>query len=92
MILCGSCRHNSLPSPLPATLFQIHEKYRAHWRDLSFCVEADGGQWTLRVEDTGRRPAVYTAHRSSLKGARLAAAEFASFHGLDRELSWQQYW
>jgi hypothetical protein len=91
MSLCGTCQQTP-----PATLFWIRQGYRAQWRDLTFSVETDSNQWTLRARESGSGAALYTAHRSSAQAARLAAAEFAAFRGFggaaNPELTWQPYW
>lgn len=100
---CGSCRHNTVPPPKRAPLFQIRHGYRARWSDLAFSVETDSGDWTLRVHDPLRGETLYIAHRGAARAAQVAAAEFAIFRVLgpqsrvspDRlanELNWQEYW
>jgi hypothetical protein len=46
---CGSCQHSAVPSEVLAPLFQIRRGYRALWHNLSFTVETDSNQWTIRV-------------------------------------------
>jgi hypothetical protein len=100
---CQNCRHNGIPSRAPARLFQIRRGYRARWNDLSFSIETDSGDWTLRVQDSARTVTLYIAHRSGARAAQFAAAEFAIFRVLgpesrlspDRlaqELKWQEVW
>ena len=103
MTLCGSCTRQAIPSQSPATLFQIRHGYRARWNDLAFSVESTSGDWTLQVQDSGKRETLYTAHRGEAHAAQVAAADFAIFRVLgpasrvspDRlaeELKWQEYW
>lgn len=99
---CGTCRHNAARPEAPAPLFQIRQGYRAGWSELTFSVEADSGDWTLRVQNAGRTQTLYTAHRGAARAAMVAAVEFAIFLVLgpqsrvspDRlatELTWQSY-
>jgi hypothetical protein len=87
MSLCGTCRQTQ-PSPV---LFQIRESYRARWQNLTFSVQSENDQWTLRVQDPSRLTPLYTAHRASAPLARLAAADFAAFQGNTAPLTWQAY-
>jgi hypothetical protein len=99
---CGTCRHNAARPQAPAPLFQIRQGYRALWSELTFSVESDSGDWTLRVQNAGRSQTLYTAHRGAARAAMVAAVEFAIFTVLgpqsrlkpDRlatELNWQSY-
>ena len=103
MANCGTCRHNAVPSSTPPQLFQIRHGYRARWNDLSFSVEDNSGDWTLRVQDSARSATLYTAHRGGAHAAQVAALEFAIFFVLGaaslvrpdrlaKELTWQEYW
>ena len=98
---CGNCRH--IPSPPPVALLQIRRGYRARWNDLLFSVEAESGDWMLRVQDSAGREPLYTAHRCGARAAQLAAAEYAIFRVLGPqsrvspaklagELKWQEHW
>lgn len=100
---CGSCRQNAARPSAPAPLFQIRQGYRTRWNDLTFSVEADSGDWTLRVQNAGRSQTLYTAHRGGARAAMVAAVEFAIFlilgpqsrispDRLAKELTWQEYW
>ena len=105
MSACASCRHSATPLPpaaRSAPLFQIRQGYRARWNELVCVVEADSGQWTLRVQDAGDRT-LYAARRGGRNAAQAAAAEFAIFRvmgpatrlspeRLAGEWKWQQYW
>src|SRR5438309_1205076 len=102
MSFCGSCAHAAPASSSLAELFQIREAYRAQWHGLTFSVEADSSQWTLRVQDAKEVEAIYTAHRGGVQAARTAAAEFGIFQvfgaessmsaaRLAKELTWQSY-
>ena len=84
-----------------ANLVQIRQGYRAHWNDLTFLVESEDRQWTLRVQDAGSQRLLYTAGRSNRAAAQTAGLEFAMFRGvlpqqtpeaLARALNWQEYW
>ena len=103
MSSCGSCHRNPVPTPPPAALVQIHRGYRAQWNNLALSVETDSSQWTLRVQDGARNEMLYTAFRSGIRAAQLAAAEFAILRvqGFDSrmvpdrlasELDWKEYW
>ena len=99
---CSQCR--TVPAPPPPTpLFQIRHGFRAAWNGLAFSVEADSGQWTVRVRQTPGSNTLYTAYRGGPRAAQLAAAEFAvmGMPGTDnrrspdclaRQLHWQEYW
>src|SRR6185369_9272046 len=63
MGFCGSCQQKAVSSRTPAPLFQIKRGFRARWNAIDFSVEADSGQWTLRVENSINRETLYTAHR-----------------------------
>ena len=100
---CGSCRHNAVAPSVPPQLFEIRHGYRTRWNELAFSVETDAGDWTLRVQDPGKRQTLYTARRGGARAAKAAAIEFAIFWVLgaasrvnpDRlanELTWQEYW
>jgi hypothetical protein len=100
---CASCRHNTVPSPEPATLVRIREGYRTRWNDLVFTAEMDSDHWTLRIQDSRLTETFYTARRSGLRAAQTAAAEYAIFrvlgtesrispNRLAQELTWQPYW
>ncbi|HUA61179.1 MAG TPA: hypothetical protein VML19_20610 [Verrucomicrobiae bacterium] len=102
MDACGTC-HRSLTPRAPAPLFEIRRGYRAEWNGLTFNVETDSGDWTLRVRDLADTKTLYTARRSQARAAQLAAAEFAVFRTLGgdapvnperlaRDLAWQEYW
>jgi len=99
---CSTCRHNAARPQAPAPLFQIRQGYSARWSELTFSVESDSGDWTLRVQNAGRTKTLYTAHRGAARAAMVAAVEFAIFLVLgpqsrtnpDRlaaELNWQSY-
>jgi hypothetical protein len=103
MGFCGSCQHNATQPAAPAELLQIREGYRAQWNSLTFSVETDSSQWTLRVQDAQHAEAVYTAHRAGVEAAQVAAAEFGIFQTLGpdspisptqlaHDLTWQRYW
>lgn len=103
MSFCGTCSHTAPASSPCAELFQIREAYRAQWHGLTFSVEADSSQWTLRVRDAQEVQTLYTAHRGGVQAARTAAAEFGIFRVLGaesamsaarlaKELTWQAYW
>lgn len=99
---CATCLHNAARPPAPAPLFQIRQGYCARWNDLAFSVETDSGDWTLRVQNSGRTQTLYTAHRGAAHAAMVAAVEFAIFlifgpqsrvspDRLANELNWQSY-
>ena len=103
MGFCGSCQnHNAVSTPAPAPLLQIKRGYRARWNAIEFQVEADSGQWTLRVKNSTSSEILYTAHRGGSRAAQSAAADFAVFRiGCDsrtsseqlaKSLTWQEYW
>jgi hypothetical protein len=84
-------------------LFQIRRGYRARWNRLLFTVESENGQWNLRVQESGKEPALYAGQRSNLSAAKTAAAEFALFQPpgttnaespekLAKQLEWKEYW
>jgi len=85
-----------------ANLVQIRQAYRANWNGLTFLVESEDVQWTLRVQDAGNQRLLYTAGRSNRTAAQSAGLEFAMFRGamalqtspeaLARGLNWQEYW
>lgn len=86
-----------------ADLVQIRQGYRAGWNGLTFLVESDDRQWTLRVQDAGSRRLLYTAGRCNRTSAQTAGLEFAILRGgaaeslaspeaLARSLNWQEYW
>jgi hypothetical protein len=62
--------------PACSPLIQIRSVYRTEWENLAFSVESGCDEWTLRVEETGTRNVLYTAHRGGAAAAQLAAAEF----------------
>jgi hypothetical protein len=103
MPACGTCRHNAVPTRTPAPLLQIKSGLRARWNTIEFLVEADSGQWTLRVRNSASSEVLYTAHRGGSRAAQSAAVEFAIFRVLGsdsrvrpeqlaKELIWQAYW
>jgi len=97
MGFCGSCQQKAVSSRTPAPLFQIKRGFRARWNAIDFSVEADSGQWTLRVENSINRETLYTAHRGGARAAQSAAVDFASFRlagdsHARPELKWQAYW
>jgi hypothetical protein len=84
-------------------LTQIKSGMRARWNKMDFQVEADSGQWTLRVINSANSEVLYIAHRGGSRAAQSAAVEFAIFRvlGCDsrvrpeqvaNELKWQAYW
>ena len=100
---CGICRHDTVPKRTPAALLQIKSGLRARWNAIDFQVEADAGQWTVRVRNSASSEILYTAHRGGSRAAQSAAVEFAIFRvlGCDsrvrpeqlaKELTWQEYW
>lgn len=102
MGLCGTCRHKPRQVAEPP-LAQIRRTYLAQYGRLRFSVEADSGEWILHVQNAADGNPLYTAHRSSVRAAQFAAADFAAFQisdgevriGLDRlarELNWQERW
>lgn len=104
MSACAGCRHSAVPQRTAdsASLLQIRQGYRARWNDLVCVVEADSGQWTLRVMDAAAHT-LYHARRAGRNAAQAAAAEFAIFRALGpstrlsperlaHEWKWQQYW
>jgi hypothetical protein len=97
---CHYAAATRAPQP-PAPLVQIRQGYRAEWQDFSLAVESGAGQWTVRVEESGRN--LYEGLRSNAGAARIAALEFALFRApnaayrktaerLAEELAWRQYW
>jgi len=97
MGFCGSCQHNAAAPPATAQLFQIKRGYRARWNTIDISVEADSGQWTLRVENSVNKETLYTAQRGAKRAAQSAAVEFVSFRlafdsHASPELKWQAYW
>jgi hypothetical protein len=86
-----------------SSLVQIRQGYRARWNDLTFLVESEDPQWTLRVQDSRSQHVLYTAGRSNRAAAQAAGVEFAVFRGavpaipvnpeaLAKGLQWQSYW
>ncbi len=84
-------------------LFQIRQGFRARWNDLLFSVERESDEWSFQVQDSATGRSRYSGHRSSLKAAQAAAAEFAWFQGtffaegqnpekLAQRLEWKGYW
>ena len=67
---CGTCRHNAVPTRTPAPLLQIRSGLRARWNTIDFQVEADSGQWTLRVKNSASSEILYTAHRGGSRAAQ----------------------
>jgi hypothetical protein len=103
MGFCGSCQnHNAISTSPPAPLLQIRRGYRSCWNTVEFQVEADAGQWTLRVKNSVSSEILYTAYRGGSRAAQSAAAEFAAFRiggdgrtspeQLAKSLKWQEYW
>ena len=100
---CGTCQRTAAPFMVPSRLFEIRRGYRAEWNGLTFSVESDSSDWTLRVQDFTNSRILYTARRSQAGAAKLMAAEFAVFSVLgsgsplspDRlanDLKWREYW
>ncbi len=84
-------------------LVQIRQRYRANWNHLTFLVESEDRQWTLRVQDECSDRLLYAAGRSNRTAAQTAGLEFAMLGGtvaeqqaspeaLARALYWQEYW
>jgi hypothetical protein len=100
---CRNCRPDALSSLMPAQLFQIRRGYRAQWNNLTLPVENQSGDWTLCIRDSARGETLYTAQRSGVGAAQVAAVEFAACHelgpmspvnarSLAGELKRQEYW
>ena len=103
MSSCGSCSSPVRPSAGAGTLVQIRTGYRARWNDLTLSVEAGASQCAITVQGPRKAETLYTAYRSGMHAARVAAAEFAIFRQLgfesrltpdrlEQELSWEPYW
>jgi hypothetical protein len=86
-----------------ADLVQIRQGFRAKWHELTFLVESEDRQWTLRVQDACSERILYTAGRSNRTAAQTAGLEFAMFRSaaaalqaspeaLAQKLQWQEYW
>jgi len=82
-------------------LILIRSGCRTAWCDLLMSVETGAEGWTARVHQHGR--ALYTAQRSSLHAAKIAAVEFALFRvaggtwqespeRVAGQLRWSEYW
>ena len=75
-------------------LVQIRQGFRARWNDLTFLVESEDRQWTLRVEKSSNHHLLYTAGRCNRPAAEAAGLEFASLclGEQAQHLEWLPYW
>jgi hypothetical protein len=92
-----ACRLNAAPT---ATLIQLHRQFTADCSQFHLSVETDDRGWMARVCDSNAGPALYSALRSSIAAAKIAAADFAALRTGDREspeliaqqLPWHESW
>src|SRR3954471_3657270 len=93
----------ALASSAAAPLIQIRRGYQTSVDDLRLSVELDPEGWKVDVRDRGRGRTLYSARRCSLRAAKSAAAEFATFQSatparenspesIAQRLEWNEYW
>ena len=86
-----------------APLIQIHRVYITVCDGLRLSVETHPEGWQAQVRDRSNGRTLYSAHRCSLRAAKVAAAEYAVFgavgaagqktpEAMAQDLPWDESW